>query len=323
MNRSTPWEEIPIPGTGFNVIRVLDVTGVPTFWGRDSSSQCLLIIELSGDVTTQFRRQTTKLHGISIDLRNGESAGMQRVVLALARHIDVDLFFGLCNTLIARLNMVSNSETAVEVIFSHLKRWKAFLASGYNRIMSPEEIKGLFGELHTLRTLYRGTLSQEAAIEAWSGPSNAQQDFLFGNRAIEVKSLSTKERGVVHISSEDQLESFAEHLYLLTLRLTEAPDDNYALSLNGMISLIESELSNPVAIESFLGKIASTNYLPLTEYDKPQFLAEIFNAYRIIDDFPRLVRSSLPDSIMKVRYDIKLESIASYACQSGELFRRI
>jgi hypothetical protein len=322
MSRPVPWDAIPTPAADLNVLRVAGTTGVAIFWGRDAAAQCLLIIELDGDQTVQFRRDVVSLHGIGVDLRNGDIAGQQRFVLTLARHIDSDLFLGLCETLIGNLKEVTDPATALAVALAHLKRWKAFLAGRNARLLSPEEVRGLFGELHVLRTLYHDTLPQAAAVDAWLGPDDSHQDFIFGDRAIEVKSLSGRERSTVRISSEDQLESTLPELFLLTLRLNDMPDADQALSLNGMVSLIESKLSMAEAIEQFGDKLAGVGYTPLAEYDRPCFVVSGLQGYRVAEGFPRLVRSDLPQGVTKVAYEIMLEAIAPFACDDADMFGR-
>lgn len=322
MNSPVPWDAIPTPAADLNVLRVAGTTGVAIFWGRDAGAQCLLIIELDGDHTVQFRRDLVSLHGISVDLRNGDRAGQQRFVLTLARHIDSDLFLGLCETLIGSLRDVADPATALAVALAHLRRWKAFLAGRNARLLSPEEIRGLFGELHVLRLLYQDTLPQVTAVDAWCGPDDSHQDFIFGNRAIEVKSLSGRERSTVRISSEDQLESLADELFLLTQRLSSQPDAGQALSLNGIVGLIDSELADADAIEQFADKLAGIGYVPLAEYDAPRFIVGGLRGYRVTDGFPRLIRSELPPGITKVSYDVMLEAIAPFSCDEADMFRR-
>lgn len=323
MSRPVPWDGIPTPTADFTVVRVAGTAGVPIYWGRDTGAQCLLIIELDGDHTAQFRQDTVMLHGIDIALRNGDTAGQQRLVLTLSRHIDSDLFLGLCETLIGSLNNVADPATALAVTLAHLRRWKAFLAGRNARLLSPEEVRGLVGELHVLRKLYQITLPQGAAVDAWCGPDDSHQDFIFGNRAIEVKSLSGRERSTVRISSENQLESLVDELFLLTQRLSDVPDAEQALSLNGVVALIESELVDAETIEQFAGKMAGMGYAPLAEYDEPRFVVGGVQGYRVTEGFPRLIRSEVPQGITRVSYDIMLESIASFSCDEAELFGRL
>lgn len=321
MTKAVPWDGISTPEADFTVVRVTEPTGIPIYWGRDTAAQCLLIVELEGDFKAQFRRDTMSMHGIGVDLRNGDAYRQQRLVLTLSKHVDSDLFLGLCNTLIDSLKAVTDSATALAVTLAHLKRWKAFLAGRNARLLSPEEVRGLFGELHVLRLLYQNTLSQVAAVDAWCGPDDSHQDFIFGNRAIEVKSLSGRERNVIRISSEDQLESLVDELLLVTQRLIEVPDAEHTLSLNGLVELIEGDLSDAGAIEQFTQKIAGIGYAPLTEYDTPRFMVTGLQGYQVTEQFPRLIRSKLPHGIARLSYDIMLETIAPFGCDNTEIFR--
>lgn len=322
MSRVIPWDEIANPHADYTVRRVAGTEGVALYWGKDATGQCLLIVELKGDHSVQYRRDTTTLYGIGVDLRNGENSQQQRLVLTLARHVDRDLFLGLCETLIASLAPVTDSQVALAVALAHLKRWKAFLTGRKARILSDEEVRGLVAELYVLRTLYQRTLSQAAAVNAWCGADAAHQDFIFGNTAVEVKSLSGRERSTVRISSEDQLEGLTDNLFLMTVRLSDMPDAEQARSLNELVALIEQELPVAEALEQFSDKIAGCGYAPLADYDTPRFLVGSTQAYRVTKDFPRLIRSQLPQGLVRVSYDIQLEAIAPFACEDGEIFGR-
>lgn len=319
-SKPQPWDGVPTPANDLSVLRVAEAAGVPIYWGRDTTGGCLLIVELDGDHTSTFRRDTLRLHGIDVDLRNSDAVGRQRLILTLERHIDSDLFLGLCETLIASLREVSDPPTALAVTLAHLKRWKAFLSGRNARLLSPEEVRGLIGELHVLRKLYGETLTQTGAVDAWCGPDDSHQDFIFSNRAIEVKSFSGRERSAVRISSEDQLESLADDLFLLTQRLSDMPGSDQARSLNEIVAVIEGELSDAGAIEQFGDKLAGMGYAPLVEYDTPRFVVSGLQGYRVGEAFPRLIRSKLPKGLAKISYDIQLEAIASFACDETAMF---
>jgi hypothetical protein len=321
-SRSTPWEQISEPRTDYNVRRVADTTEIPSYWGKDTVGRCLFIIELEGDHTSQYRRDVTRLNGISVDLRNGENESQQRLVLTLDRNVDRDLFQGLCETLITSLATVVDSAVALSVTLQHLKRWKAFLAGKKARMLTNEEIRGLFAELHVLRQLYLRRLTQDEAVDAWCGADGSHQDFIFGDVAIEVKSLSGRERSSVRISSEDQLEALVSNLFLTTVRLIDMPDAETALSLNDMVALIEQELVSAEAIEQFSEKIAGCGYAALTDYDRPRFTVGSTNGYAVTDQFPRIIRSRISQGLFHVAYDIQLEAIAPFVCEDNEIFGR-
>jgi hypothetical protein len=318
MTDASPWNDIAIPDADFNVRQITGKMAVPCFWGRDAHNACLFIMELQGDHTAQYRKNIVRVNGIAVDLRTGKT-GEQRLVLTLEKQGDRDLFEGLCRTLISALPHSSDSAGSLAVALAHIHRWKAFLA-GRIQHLSAEEVQGLFTELTFLLELMDHTLSPVAAIEAWRGPEKSHQDFILGNTAIEIKSLSGIERSTVRISSEDQLESLNDALFLRIYRLSKLPEKSGAQSLNEVVTTVLTCLAKTEAALSFEHKLATCGYAPLPEYDEPRFIVSEIHSFRVGEGFPRLIRSTLPTGITKVAYDIKLESIASFECNDEAVF---
>ena len=309
-----PWDEIRLPVADYNV-RLLAGTGsLPLYWGKDTAGHCLFIIELQGDHSEQFRKGNTSVHGISLDLRAFDVNARQGLVLTLEKHVDNDIFLSLCETLIASLHPLTDSGTALAVTLTHIKRWKMFMSGRNRRILSPEEIRGLFGELQFLRFLYQGRLNQKSAVESWEGPEGGHQDFIFGNTAVEIKSVSGKERSTVRISSEDQLETLCDNLFLVIFRLNEMSESDQAMSLNALVRHIEEELNDADAVEELLRRLAAYGYIEIGEYDKPKFVIAARQAYFVEKEFPRLIRSGMPDGIVRTTYEIELEKILAFKC---------
>ncbi|MFZ5759846.1 MAG: PD-(D/E)XK motif protein [Thermodesulfobacteriota bacterium] len=321
MNNGTPWDEIRIPSADYNVRLVAGSGSIPVYWGRDADGHCLLLVELDGDHSTQFRKDAVRLQGIRLDLRQGEAV-QQRLVLTLEKHVDQDLFSGLCGFLIGALTPIADSATALSVALAHIKRWKAFFAGRKTRLLSPEEIRGLFAELLFLRSLYQGHLPEKSSVEAWCGVEGLHQDFIFGNTAVEIKSLSGKERNTVHISSEDQLEGLSDHLFLMIFRLSDMPDSDRSLSLNDAVHRIENELTDAEGLEDFYAKLAAYGYVPVQEYDLPKLQVTSKHSYRVTQNFPRLVRAHLPEGVTRVSYEIELEKLSQFEVDPEQIFRR-
>lgn len=318
MSESSPWDNIAVPGADFNVRQVPGETAVRCFWGRDTTGACLFIAELQGDHTDQFRKNVATVHGIDVDLRVGES-GQQRLVLTLEKQVDRDLFEGLCRTLASALGRATDSASSLAVALAHIRRWKTFM-SGRSQHLSAEEVRGLFAELTFLLELIERQASTTAAVEAWLGPEKSHQDFIFGNTAVEIKSLSGTERSTVRISSEDQLESLNDELFLRIYRLSSLPDATGAQSLNEIVTAVQTLLAEAEAVEAFDRKLIAHGYAPLPDYDQPRFVVSDRHSYRVVEGFPRLMRSQLPTGIDRVGYDIRLETIAPYGCDNEGVF---
>ena len=318
MPESSPWDDIAVPGADFNVRQVAAKTAVPCFWGRDASGACLFIVELQGDHAAQYRKNAVTVNGIDVDLRAGDQ-GQQHLVLALERQVDRDLFEGLCRTLASSLEHATDSASSLAISLAHIRRWKTFL-SGRSQHLSIEEVRGLFAEIVFLTELIDRQMSSSDAVEAWLGPERSHQDFIFGNTAVEVKSLSGAERSSVRISSEDQLESLNDALFLRVYRLSSLADAAGARSLNEIVTAVQARLGEADAVEAFDRKLVAHGYAPLPDYDEPRFVVSDVRSYRVGDGFPRLMRSQLPPGIANVAYDIRLETIAPYECDEAAIF---
>lgn len=317
--KKTPWDEITRPDRGYNVKRVTGDGVVPLFWGKDFSGHCVFIVELQGDHVELFLKENISVRGIDVDLKRLDSTGSQGLVLTLGKHVDKDLFFGLCETLISNLLPVKDSATALALALNHIKRWKAFMAGWKGGLLSAEEIRGLFGELLFLQFLYQTFLKEQEALDAWCAPDNTHQDFIFRNTAVEVKTLSGKERNTVRISSEDQLSSLCDHLFLMIYRLSDGAGSDTSLSLNDLAYLVESELSSAEAIEKLHKRLASHGYMQMPEYDTPKFLEASRHTYQVVDNFPRLMRSGLSDGVVRVRYELRLEKLREFECSPAKI----
>ncbi|MGK2914847.1 MAG: PD-(D/E)XK motif protein [Porticoccaceae bacterium] len=318
MPESSPWDDIAVPGSDFNVRQVAGETAVPCFWARDAGGACLFIVELQGDHAAQYRKNAVTVNGIDVDLRAADQ-GQQRLVLALERQVDRDLFEGLCRTLASSLEHATDSASSLAVSLAHIRRWKTFL-SGRSRHLSAEEVRGLFAEITFLLELIDRQVSSTAAVEAWLGPERSHQDFIFGNTAVEIKSLSGAERNTVRISSEDQLESLNDALFLRIYRLSNLVDAAGARSLNEIVAAVQARLGEADAVEAFDRKLVAHGYAPLPDYDAPRFVVSDVRSYRVSDGFPRLMRSQLPTGIESVAYDIRLEMIAPFECDGAAVF---
>lgn len=313
-SRNLPWDDIKVPDSDYNVRMIAHAGSIPAYWGRDTDGSCLFLLGLDGDHHRLFAEGRTAVHGIDVDLQSDRIIGRQNLVLTLGRQVDADLFCSLCESLVESLRSVVRPDAALTVALTHIKRWKAFLAGRNARLLSAEELRGLFAELIVLRRLYDRRLSRTEAVAAWTGADRVQQDFVFSGCAVEVKSILGTDRNTVRISSEDQLDSVQEQLFLLTLRLRDANDADESRSLNELVALMESEIGDPDAIDELLRKLAAYGYAPFAEYDKPRFIVTATEAYIVREGFPRLIRSQMPEGVTGVRYQIELEHIALFRC---------
>ncbi len=319
-HKKSPWEDIKTPSEDISVRKIENGGTIPQYWGKDALGHCIYIIEFSVDVSNFYDQSNVSIHGINIDLRAFKTTKSQGLIFVLEKHIDQDLFYSLCETLIQALSEISDPLVGLSVALSQIKRWKAFMAGKKGRSLSAEEVRGLFSELKFLQQMLNKADTELAALEAWLGPETSHQDFIFSDTAVEVKSLSGRERNTVTISSEDQLESLNSSLFLKIYRLIDMPDSKVSTSLNELVKAVEEALTEAEAIEMFDTKLAKAGYVQMLAYDKPKFVVAEEQAYRVEGEFPRIVRSELNTGLARVGYEIKLESIQEYLCSDKDVW---
>jgi hypothetical protein len=315
MSDHLPWSDIVTPDADYNVRLVPDCGTIPVYWGKDCDGKFLCLVSLSGDHQPLFMQEKLSIKGMHIDLRRDTSQNFQNLVLTLERQVDSDLFHTLCKSLVAGLRQITLPEAALSVTLQHLKRWRIFLMGQNAHLLSAQEYRGLFAELIFLERLLEVNPVQAHAVNAWTGPARIHQDFIFSGRAVEVKSLSGSDRSSVRISSENQLETVEDKLYLVCFSLAESQENAMAMSLNDLVEKIATLLKDKDILAGFEAKLADYGYIPLPDYDSPKLLVANIQAYLVGDNFPRLVRSGLPAGIVQVHYKIELDKIDSFACK--------
>lgn len=323
MTMNTPWDDIKTPSSNYNVRLVHNSAGLPLYWGKNPCGECMFIVELEGDHIEQYRKTRLTIKGVGIDLQQSTTQlDRQQFILSLEKHVDRDLFLVLCESLIKSLYDEQNSAVGLSIALNHLKRWKLFLSGKKKRVLSSEEIRGLFGELTFLKLLYQKHLHKDEALEAWCGPDRTNQDFIYDDLAVEIKTLSGKERKRVNISSEDQLESTKKFLYLSIYHLNTSSGSDLGKTLNELVTEIESDIEDLETSENFTKKLLDYGYIPIDHYDKPKFTVTGTQTYHVRDEFPRMTRSGLETGICQVSYKIEIEYIEPFKVEEEYLFRR-
>ncbi|MBX3112003.1 MAG: PD-(D/E)XK motif protein [Fimbriimonadaceae bacterium] len=312
MSKHLPWDDIPVPTGEIN--RRLAAAGMraPASWAVDHQGRRLFVLELAGDHWSRYQQSAVKVHGLDIDLRSSSSDN-QLLVLTLESEQNIDLFHVLCNSLLAELVEARSPASALETALNHLRRWKAFLSSKQARVLSLEEIRGLFAEVWFLLELLGTPAGARGAVGAWHGPERAQQDFIFSDLAVEVKSLVATDPRTVRVSSENQLDSLQKLLYLLIVFVKESRDDS-GQSLNQIVAEAQSLIAGTDVAFEFESKLAEFGYIPLREYDHPLLEVVGNQPFRVEDGFPRIIRSQVPNGVIRVKYQIELEHLEPFRC---------
>ena len=294
---------------GEYLLRLLDPKAPFTFFaGIDSGNNFLVAIEINS-TPPDLNLESESLGYF----RNKRKSGTWLMGLRLDNVELAPVFGRLCQDLIdTALEMPS--QAALIILFKgRLNLWKKLFQNSHGGLLEKHQIKGLIAELIALEYLLMSSKdSMLSTLMAWTGPEGADQDFIFSDRAIEVKAISPSSTKV-GISSVEQLDSILSmDLWIYVLK-DSSGEEKGDLNLTSQVLKIEQILSaQPKAVNIFKDKILQAGYVDNIFYAKYCFNVLSHGKYRISEFFPRLSRKLLPAGVLEASYSISISAIDQY-----------
>ena len=117
-----------------------------------------------------------------------------------------DIFVLFCEDIVSSTYYMASKEKAVCFVGKRYNEWREMLASTRGELLSPEEVKGLLGEMYYLKEHLAPVYGVEKAVLSWTGPRKLPQDFIYEDTWHEVKTISSG-KSEIRISSIEQLDS--------------------------------------------------------------------------------------------------------------------
>lgn len=232
-----------------------------------------------------------------------------------------ELFLKLCNDLIEQVEHVKKEETALNVIVNRLKRWQKLLMNRADNQLSLEVQMGLFTELYTLLYHVSKYTSIKDAVHSWGGPELDIQDFIFGERVLEVKSHKAARGEFITISSPYQLYSVKKSFNLIVYALST---NERGQTIADLINLIKIELEKEMLVNEMdlLDlKTAQYGYFDLIHKDNLlNFHIDRVSAYEVNDTFPKIKIEDVPEGILNLKYQVDLTKCEEYKVDIESLF---
>ncbi|MCD8409894.1 PD-(D/E)XK motif protein [Tenacibaculum finnmarkense] len=301
--------------SSFTTIKINPICKPDLYLGiNDKQNRCLLLILPKG----------FKTHFIGESKENIKTTYIEKdnyIVLELLDNYYHNLFNDLIISLFYKVKDIDNHKESTAVFISTINKWSAFLAKGLNNRLTKEVIKGLLGELTVLNEFLKDSYASEVnnILDSWQGPYDSNTDFVFDNKNIEVKTKNL-ESSNVRISSEFQLDNeLGKNLELFVVSLDSNPNSTLNLELiineikdriiqlNGNLSILFDALS---AKSLFTSNIKDYNNFKFTLKKHETYSCDI-----VLEDgreFPRLIKSELPNYINKLKYNINLQKLEDF-----------
>jgi hypothetical protein len=165
--------------------------------------------------------QFANLEEIQIDLfPDPYQKGKNILLFKLTNILHKDIFSVLCEDLIASISSETNEKQLVKIILNRFEKWKSLFTKIISQGLTPEEQRGLYGELYFLRKFLQVNTNFQTIVSSWIGQSKEIKDFQMNDWAVEVKTTHGNNHQKVHISSERQLDNtHLENLFLYHVSL--------------------------------------------------------------------------------------------------------
>lgn len=284
------------------------------FWAKDYNGSLAFIIELENIKVKDI--PLIKIAGMQIIYK--EEYDCVRVYLVLNELKDIEIFSQLCMDIINTID-IANYKISAKSVINRLKQWQNFLSSHKERTFSIEKQIGLFGELSFIYYKLFPLLGITTSILAWVGPNKDKQDFRFKKINIEVKSYLDSKRGLVNISSIEQLNPNNGKLYLYTFGLKA---DETGMTIKDFVKLIQSDIvKNDIdRLHDFNKLIEEYGYFDGYEYEnllKLSILEE--SMFDVNDTFPKLPIDIKRDEIKSIQYTIDTNLCSDHLVSTSEL----
>ena len=318
-----PWEEIDTPSIADSVAaRRVDAT-LPWdfFWARGMDGKVLLTLR-----HTTGSAPTTRLPGlrdIDVTLSPPDESDTQLLALKLLDSNQRDIFQTLCLDIISAAANAASEAEAVTAALMRTWRWHHLLRGGRGTLLSPEEQKGLLGELFVLERLLLPSMDASSAVTAWRGPLGAPKDFEIARVAIEAKTRRGGATPSLSITSESQLdERGVDSLFLHVVELDEAPTDaTDGVTLHDVAERIRGRLLSldPGSSGILETRLSASGYREEDDYSGHRWLEGATRIYLVTGNFPRITSGEIRSGVSNVRYSVSLADCEPFATSVSAL----
>jgi hypothetical protein len=269
--------------------------------------------------TTANISSFSNLKDIRVDFIKDDHHKQKKILLlSLLTKRHEDIFSVLCEDLITKISDITSESQLIKELLSRIEKWRSLFEQASLPGLSPEEQRGLFGELYFLKKLLQYTPDFHAVLKSWVGPDKEIRDFQLGDWSVEVKTTTGKNHQRMQISNERQLDtSTIQNLYLNHISLES--QQNNGITLNQIVDDISGILSSEdLAFNKFLAKLFTCGYFDSHRdlYNQTGYYIRGDHFYRVEKDFPRVEEGDLRPGVGDLRYTI----IVSYmdSCRINE-----
>lgn len=263
-----------------------------------------------------------KVNGMTINVVDEPKINPNKKYLLIQNESDnEEIFIAFTSSLVDSLLNANTIYETYEACKDVIKEYKDYFSNPYHQLTKGEE-QGLCAELLTLIDLIKK--KGESTIHNWLGPSKNKRDFIFENRALEIKSTTSQIKTSITISNENQLNPLIpENLENLFLKVYVFEDANDGINVTKCIEdvnnlLVDAELKKEFKINLLKLKIDGNNYNA-----KYNFALQYTKCFLIDDSFPKITSEDLPKEISNITYKIDISGLDFCEYKGGDIYEQL
>lgn len=248
------------------------------------------------------------------------------LIIQLASNANRDVFACLCNNLASVIQNTRTEIKAVKEVLNRLEKWKVLFDRSIADGLSPSEQQGLYGELtYLFKLISHRFLSKSDSLKVWVGSNKAMRDFQGNGWAVEIKTSSNNNAGLLTINGKRQMdETLLDKLYLYHLSLEVSRMNGE--TLNGKVDEVRLLLADDVvALNCFNAKLFEAGYTDSQRhlYEDRCYKVRAEHIYHIEGCFPRIKEKELRNGINDVVYTIDVSTCDEFLASESEHFKTI
>ena len=297
-------------GTAWLLRRATAAPGHPLLVALEPATRIRTLLVPAAKSEVPPRRDWPECRGLELQIVS--IAGATHLAVRLRDAASADVFTALADDVAPRVAAATRTVDAVTV--------------GLSR----EEERGLWGELHTLKTHLIASLGAAEAVAAWKAGSAAHQDFQCPAGALEVKTTAAKQPQSVRITSERQLDDTGVgELFLHVVAIDErevAPVGTApGTSLPVLVGELRIVLAATATLAVFEDRLMECGYFDLhaPRYEGRRRTVRSEQTFRVAEGFPRLTETMLPPGVGDTSYAVSLAACAPFSTGIPEMLAAI
>lgn len=309
---------------GLFKLRYSDTSNCDVFLGvKYPETHRLLIVRVPFLTGKEFNFKY-EFRGLKFDkIYDPDNSGFLLLNLVLVDKQFKDVFDSLVADILAAIINESDFKVILKKYSNRLIKWQSLFERFRQQGLTPEEQRGLYGELYFMRKFLQINSDFSNIVISWIGPEKQVRDFQFGRWSVEVKTTHGNNHQKVQISSERQLDTtnidnlFLNHLSLETMQQSGETLNQMVDSINEILNI---DLS---AFNQFRNKLTDARFFDHHRqlYSDVGYFIRQDDYYKVENQFPRIEEADIPNGVGDVKYSIIVSQCNDYKISEGEIFK--